>query len=136
MSDGLSAPTIDEIKAQPWEDVARSAEIPTYSYLQTKFSQTVGELEKVGDTAASAVYRFLGQICFIHLQPDNKDHPLRAGWVSATGRSAAIEDFDEQARGTNRRTRRPDDRTAPSGALCGHHLAASQEPQDGRAGGN
>jgi hypothetical protein len=100
VSEGLSAPTIDEFKAQPWEDVARTAEIPTYSYLQTKFGQRVGELEKVGDTAASAVYRFLGQICFIHLQADNKDQPLRAGWVSATGRSAAIEDFDEQARDT------------------------------------
>src|SRR5205814_9786627 len=80
--------------------VARTAEIPTYSHLQTKFSQKVGELEKHGDTIASAVYRFLGQICFIHLQPDSKDQPLRAGWVSGTARSAAIEDFDEQARDT------------------------------------
>jgi hypothetical protein len=100
VNEGLSAPAFDDFKAQPWEDLARSAEIPTYSYLQTKFGQKVGELEKAGDTAASAVYRFLGQISFIHLQPDDKDQPLRAGWVSATGRSAAIEDFNEQARDT------------------------------------
>jgi hypothetical protein len=100
MSEGLAAPNMDEFKAQDWEAVARTAEIPTYSHLQTKFSQKVGELEKHGDTIASAVYRFLGQICFIHLQPDSKDEPLRAGWVSGTARSAAIEDFDEQARDT------------------------------------
>lgn len=100
MSEGLSAPNINDFKAQDWEAAARTAEIPTYSYLQTKFSQKVVELEEGGDTAASAVYRFLGQICFIHLQPDSKDQPLRAGWVSGTGRSAAIEDFNEQARDT------------------------------------
>src|SRR5688572_5211066 len=100
VSEGLSAPAVDDFKAQSWDEVARTAEIPTYSHLQTKFSQKVAELEKAGDTPASAVYRFLGQVCFIHLQPDNKDQPLRAGWISSTGRSAAIEDFNEQARDT------------------------------------
>ncbi len=100
MSEGLSAPTIDEFKAQPWEEVARTAEIPTYSHLQTKFAQKINNLEEAGDISASAVYRFLGQISFIHLQPDNKDQPLRAGLISATGRSAPIEDFNEQARDT------------------------------------
>lgn len=100
MSEGPSAPTIDEFKAQPWEDIARTAEIPTYSHLQTKFGQKAADLEKAGEITESAVYRFLGQISFIHLQPDNKDQPLRAGWISATGRSAAVEDFDEQARDT------------------------------------
>lgn len=100
VSEGLSAPTLDEFKAQPWEDVARTAEIPTYSHLQTKFGEKVAEFEKAGKMAVAIVYRFLGQVAFIHLQPDNKDQPLRAGWISATGRSAAIEDFNEQARDT------------------------------------
>src|SRR5439155_651652 len=47
-----------------------------------------------------SVYRFLNHIVFIHLDPDNKDQPLRPAWMSPTGRSAAIEDFDEQARDT------------------------------------
>ena len=97
MSTGIAALNIDAFKTQDWQAVARSAEIPTYSYLQTKFSQKAVEFEKRADGAASAAYRFLAQICSIHLQPDSKDQPLRAGWISATGRSAAIEDFNEQA---------------------------------------
>jgi hypothetical protein len=100
VSEGPTAPAIDEFKAEPWEDVARAAEIPTYPYIQAKFGQKVIELEKVGDTRAAAIYRFLGQIALIHLQPDNNDQPLRAGWISSTGRSTAIEDFDENARDT------------------------------------
>ncbi|MBA3352473.1 MAG: DUF4209 domain-containing protein [Blastocatellia bacterium] len=100
MSNGLPSPLIHDIQAQDWEDVARSAEIPTDSHIQTKFGQKVAELEAAGDTGASAVYRFLGQVTSLHLQPDNKDQPLRAGWISATGRSAAVEDFTEHAQDT------------------------------------
>lgn len=100
MSERLTAPGIDEFGAEDWEAVARTSDIPTYSRFQTKFGQKVVELETSGPTAASALYRFLGSICFIHLQPDSKDQPLRARWVSTTGRSAAVEDFDDPARDT------------------------------------
>jgi Domain of unknown function (DUF4209) len=100
VSNGLPSPTFDEIKAFPWEDVAREADVPTYVFISTKFSQKAAELDKAGDAKAAAVYRFLGHIAFIHLDPENKDQPLKPAWISATGRSAAIEDFDEQARDT------------------------------------
>lgn len=100
MSEALPAPTIDEIKAQLWEEVARKADFPTYSKIADCFFKIAAERDKAGDAAAARVYRFLGHITFIHLQPDNKDQPLRAAWISATGRSVAIEDFDEQARDT------------------------------------
>jgi hypothetical protein len=96
----IQSVSLDEINAQSWQDVAETADIPTYSTLQSKFGQKAAELEKLGDVAASAVYQFLGQISFIHLQPDIKDQPLRAGLISPTRRSAAIEDFDEQTRNT------------------------------------
>ncbi|MBA3351279.1 MAG: DUF4209 domain-containing protein [Blastocatellia bacterium] len=100
MSEGLPAPSLDEINAQPWDDVAREADIPTYSHISTKFSQKAAELENVGDATGSTVYLFLRHIVFIHLAPENKDQPLRPAWISPTGRSAAIEDFSEEARDT------------------------------------
>lgn len=98
MNEALRPPSIEDIIAQPWQDVARQAEHPSYTHISTKFSQKAAELEKAGDSTGASVYHFLNHIVFIHLDPDNKDQPLRPAWMSPTGRSAAIEDFDEQAR--------------------------------------
>ncbi|PYJ23827.1 MAG: hypothetical protein DME99_01735 [Verrucomicrobia bacterium] len=100
MSEALRPPSTEDITAQPWQDVARQAEHPSYTHISTKFSQKAAELEQAGDSTGASVYRFLNHIVFIHLDPDNKDQPLRPAWMSPTGRSAAIEDFDEQARDT------------------------------------
>lgn len=100
MSDGIQVPSLEEIRAQPWEDIAREAEHPSYTHISTKLSQKAAELEKAGDSKGATVYRFLNHIAFIHLDADNKDQPLRPAWMSPTGRSAAIEDFGEQARDT------------------------------------
>jgi hypothetical protein len=97
VSPAPTIPSFEEIKAQSWEDVANEAEFPTYSKIADRLFQKAAALEQAGDETGSNVYRFLGQLSHLHLQPENKDVPLRAAWISPTGRSTALEDFDNEA---------------------------------------
>jgi hypothetical protein len=93
----LTIPGFEEIKAQFWEPVANEAEFPTYSKIADRLFQKAAALQQAGDEIGFNVYRFLGQLSHLHLQPENKDVPLRAAWISSTGRSTALEDFDNDA---------------------------------------
>jgi hypothetical protein len=95
MSNGLKAPTFDEIKAQAWQEVAREAEHPTYTHISTRFSQKAAELEKAGDLTGANVYSLLNNIVFIHLDADNKDQYLRPAWISDTVRSEAMDELED-----------------------------------------
>ncbi len=96
----LTFPSFDQINAYPWKAVANEAEIPTYSKIAQCFFQKATALRQAGDETGFNVYRFLGQLADLHLQPENKDLPLRAAWISPTGRSLAVEDFDDHALNT------------------------------------
>ena len=97
MSTERHFPSIEEVQSVDWEAAIAEVDLATCHKLSSVFFQRSRECLNEGKTVDSAVFRFLGQLAFMGLNPDNVDKPLQPGLVATTGRSTDIEDFDEEA---------------------------------------
>ncbi len=97
MSEAPVLPTWDQIVAYPWETAASEAETPTPQEISSVLFKWASEADSKGDGTGALVYRFIGQLLFMHLEPSNPDTPFRAAIIMQTKRSAALEDYDPVA---------------------------------------
>jgi hypothetical protein len=95
MSDPMIFPSFNEIMAVQWEHIVAEAELPTCSYITSAFIKHASEHEQKQENAEARVFRFLGHLTSMHLEPSNEEAPLRPYMITPSGRSAALEDFDD-----------------------------------------
>lgn len=97
MTESPPFPTIDELASISWEKVVGEAEIPTCKKIADILFKRASQCDEDGKSDTARCYRFIGQLAFMHLEPQNEDAPLRPAIVLQTGRSSAPEDFDDAA---------------------------------------
>ena len=85
-----------EISAYPWETAALEAELPICHDMADCLLKKAGELHAANDEVGERVYRFIGQLAFMHLDVGNDDAPFRAAIVMGTKRSATLDDYDDE----------------------------------------
>ena len=85
-----------EISAYPWETAALEAELPICHDMADCLLKKVSELHAANDEFGERVYRFIGQLAFMHLDVGNDDAPFRAAVVMGTKRSATLDDYDDE----------------------------------------
>ena len=95
ISDERVRPTIQEIASYPWESVALQAELPICDDIATCLLKKAGELHAAADEVGETVYRFVGQLAFMHLDVGNEDAPFRAAVIMGTKRSATLDDYGD-----------------------------------------
>jgi hypothetical protein len=96
MSEQRTRPTVLEISAYSWETTALEADLPTCHNIADRLLKKAGELHTANDEVGERVYRFIGQLAFMHLDVSNEDAPFRAAVIMGTKRSATLDDYDEE----------------------------------------
>jgi hypothetical protein len=92
-------PTREQVERVDWEAVATEVRPATCHTLSSVFFQKSRDSAEVGNLEEASVYKFLGHLTFIGLNPGDVDKPLQPGLVATTGRSSDIDDFDDDALG-------------------------------------
>jgi len=85
-----------EISAYPWETAALEAELPICHDMADCLLKKASELHAANDEFGERVYRFIGQLAFMHLDVGNDDAPFRAAVVMGTKRSATLDDCHDE----------------------------------------
>jgi hypothetical protein len=97
MSAERQFPSIEDVQSVDWEAAVADVDLATCHKLSSVFFQRSRECLDEGKTVDWAVFRFLGQLTFMGLNPDSVDKPLQPGLVATTGRSSDIDDLDDDA---------------------------------------
>lgn len=86
-------PDEEDFRDMPWQDEIDSVDRRSVDRYSTLFFDKAKELAEEGDIDASRVYRFLGDVCSLHLKDDDPNEPFEPRMVIANGRTAALNDF-------------------------------------------
>lgn len=89
------SPDIDDFQDIDWQNTLKKAEELRVDKYHSIFFEKAEDLENDDDSSGSAAYRLLGDICTMYLKDDNPDNPFGPLVVTTNGRSAIVDDFNE-----------------------------------------
>ena len=96
MSDDLTAPPIEAFDAYDWQAVAARADKLAYSELfADEFFAEAKRLEDANDERGRDVFRFLGNVAHMRLEPTDRSSPLGPATVFYAGRTVGLGDFPD-----------------------------------------